>query len=1056
MKPQFDPYLDWLQIPAPQRPPNHYQLLGLSPQESDPQRIELAAMERIAFVRRYQVGTHEQLAQQLLSELSAAYVCLSDPQRKRQYDLSLTSTAASEPLMEALPLGASSPSETPVADAAAIVPTDVVAARGKLPPRSVTAEVQPLQPRAAARSVQPAALDQSAAQTVWAVEAGSSSLKAMRLKLSEATGAVAVLAAEQFEYVRPICEGEQHAAELIGQAIERWQAKYLIEDEPVAVVVPTSAALIRAVRLPPVLPQRIASAVRIAALSQFPIHELSWDYYVSPAVVENSARDVVLVAERRDRLRLELVPWLERGIEPDLIQIKTVAWFNFARRELFSHLPPTPRQEATESLAIISLAAQCGELLVTDGYHFCQYELPIGGNHFTAALAEGFKIPFAKAEQRKRALASSAELRESLKLLKPAFQQLLDHVQRGLALYTTAHPAARLQRLVPGGGAMQLPGLQRYLAEKLRLEIQPIPAWQQARDLSGSPALAAHQAFDRFAACYAAGCQVLGKTAATLELVPRELAQARHRRRQNARRMVAVAAVAAAAVLSLLAYGIMSMDRPDRSSSAPMPPSAESVVENVDETAQDDAIASQSDAPTPAAMANVPPPMPIVEATLAEPSGSDKTQASTAPAASPPPERPNRPPTVQVLSVQPSAPVAGEEVRIELSSSDPDGDRIQYQYRRHSESSWQAAPQGIVQLPELPAGDLTLEFRVVDERKLESELCSKTIAVESNPLVDWRRVASLGPGNTAVHSLHFRNAGTLILGLANGKSEFWSIGDAMQQKVFSGSHGSVAQTAFIGDERNLLTMYNSGTIESWLVGTEKSQGWQNPSYVGSSFRFGFGSFNSVLPTATSQPAGAPYAMLAPNGLRAVYCVGGMRLQWYQIPSTGRMKLHLQAKDLPAAATALQFSRDSRYLAVALADGQIVVYENAKLNEVARFRVGGSVTALAFCVSDRLLACGAQNGAISVWQFDDESRRVSIEQNQSRVECLAFPASSAGFLVSGTADGCVTCWRGGDGHRLKSFQLEKGRVTCLASLPGGELVAAGGESGKAYVFGPNTP
>jgi hypothetical protein len=90
----FDPYLEWLQIPAHRRPPNHYDLLGLSDFESDGQRIQQAALTRAGQVRRYQLGRHADDALRLIGELSTAFDCLSTPDRKRQYDDTLRAAVA--------------------------------------------------------------------------------------------------------------------------------------------------------------------------------------------------------------------------------------------------------------------------------------------------------------------------------------------------------------------------------------------------------------------------------------------------------------------------------------------------------------------------------------------------------------------------------------------------------------------------------------------------------------------------------------------------------------------------------------------------------------------------------------------------------------------------------------------------------------------------------------------------------------------------------------------------------------------------------------------------
>lgn len=85
-----DPYRDWLGITSSERPPNHYQLLGLTEFEKDSAKIAAAFENRFGNVRRYQVGARAEEAGQLLQRLSSAYAELSDERRKADYDATLS------------------------------------------------------------------------------------------------------------------------------------------------------------------------------------------------------------------------------------------------------------------------------------------------------------------------------------------------------------------------------------------------------------------------------------------------------------------------------------------------------------------------------------------------------------------------------------------------------------------------------------------------------------------------------------------------------------------------------------------------------------------------------------------------------------------------------------------------------------------------------------------------------------------------------------------------------------------------------------------------------
>lgn len=85
----FDPYQQWLAIPPRDRPPNHYELLGLVDFESDPRVIDTAADHQVERVTDRAVERHQPTAQRVLDELAEARAVLLDPDDKAEYDRKL-------------------------------------------------------------------------------------------------------------------------------------------------------------------------------------------------------------------------------------------------------------------------------------------------------------------------------------------------------------------------------------------------------------------------------------------------------------------------------------------------------------------------------------------------------------------------------------------------------------------------------------------------------------------------------------------------------------------------------------------------------------------------------------------------------------------------------------------------------------------------------------------------------------------------------------------------------------------------------------------------------
>lgn len=85
----LDVYKDWLGIPDGPRPPDHYQLLRVVQFEDDFEKIRKNYKKLNAHVRKYASGQYAQQSQDLLNDLAKAMLCLTDDERKLDYDRSL-------------------------------------------------------------------------------------------------------------------------------------------------------------------------------------------------------------------------------------------------------------------------------------------------------------------------------------------------------------------------------------------------------------------------------------------------------------------------------------------------------------------------------------------------------------------------------------------------------------------------------------------------------------------------------------------------------------------------------------------------------------------------------------------------------------------------------------------------------------------------------------------------------------------------------------------------------------------------------------------------------
>ncbi len=85
----LDVYRDWLKITDTTRPLNHYQLLRLKMFEDNTAKVREHYRAMNTHVRKYAAGEFAKQSQQLLNELAKAMLCLTDAERKGEYDAAM-------------------------------------------------------------------------------------------------------------------------------------------------------------------------------------------------------------------------------------------------------------------------------------------------------------------------------------------------------------------------------------------------------------------------------------------------------------------------------------------------------------------------------------------------------------------------------------------------------------------------------------------------------------------------------------------------------------------------------------------------------------------------------------------------------------------------------------------------------------------------------------------------------------------------------------------------------------------------------------------------------
>src|SRR5262249_44353263 len=149
---------------------------------------------------------------------------------------------------------------------------------------------------------------------------------------------------------------------------------------------------------------------------------------------------------------------------------------------------------------------------------------PLGGNHLTRARSKELKLTFAKAKHLKRNAAKSPpELKTILSALKPVLGDFVGEAQRSLGFFTNSHRDAQIQYMVGLGSAFRLPGFQKYLAEKLQLDVRKPSAFSSlvGEDVVNAPVFGENVL--SFAVAYGLAVQGLGQAKLRTNLLPQEI-----------------------------------------------------------------------------------------------------------------------------------------------------------------------------------------------------------------------------------------------------------------------------------------------------------------------------------------------------------------------------------------------------------------------------------------------------------------------------------------------------------------------------------------------------
>ena len=364
---------------------------------------------------------------------------------------------------------------------------------------------------------------------VWGIDIGNSSLKALRCQQGPQPNTIEAVACDFIEHSKVLSLPGTDIAETLGETLQTFLSRNTTKGDKVAISVSGQNTISRFLKLPPVDPKKIPDVIKYEAKQWLPfdLNDVILDFQpvgLRPAA-EMLETEIGMFAMKRDIAFRTLNPYLENNIDVDCIQSSPIAMYNFitfdqlyaaAQGEYDPNNPP-------EFTILLSIGTDATDMVITNGHTIWIRNIAIGGNSFTRALAKGLKLTTSKAEYLKRNATAAQDAKAVFQAMRPVFNDMLTEIHRSIEHYQSLNRRARFSKIVALGNAMKMPGLRQFLTQNLGYEVVRLNGFTR---LIGSEVLET-QAFKEnassFGISYGLVLQMLGESALSTNLIPKEI-----------------------------------------------------------------------------------------------------------------------------------------------------------------------------------------------------------------------------------------------------------------------------------------------------------------------------------------------------------------------------------------------------------------------------------------------------------------------------------------------------------------------------------------------------
>ncbi len=357
---------------------------------------------------------------------------------------------------------------------------------------------------------------------VWAIDIGSNSLKA--LHLSDLSGSVEVIGFENIQHGKILTATgvkDIERDELIAISLREFVSKHDLSKEEVVISVSSQNSFARFVNLPPVEEKRIPEIVKFEASQQIPfdIDDVQWDWQMMSDPSSPQAK-VGIFAIKNDLVAEALKYFENENIRVGYVQMAPMALYNY-----ILHDRPELCKTDSQAVVVLNIGAEITDLVICTRSAVWQRGIPMGGNAFTRAISDTFKLNFEKAEKLKRTAAMSKYARQIFQSMRPVFTDFASEVQRSLGFYSNSNPNVKLVKIIALGGGTKMRGLLQYLQQSLQIPAEMPDSFAKLAINPNVSKAKFHESVGDFGVVYGLALQGLGLGKIESNLLPRSIAR---------------------------------------------------------------------------------------------------------------------------------------------------------------------------------------------------------------------------------------------------------------------------------------------------------------------------------------------------------------------------------------------------------------------------------------------------------------------------------------------------------------------------------------------------